>query len=366
MSDHDRIDIRAVFCCCFLLLASIQAGEFKITTVLDANLFVLETGQKIRLAYVEAPSIADSLKNMARLAAKVKNYAERRFLNQKVRVEFLHQSPGGEEPAPVMIYQKFFLKTICYNRVYLGQGFGKFREEHDSSYAANYRILAQLARRKKKGIWDERVSGPYRPTRYVGSAFAGAGSYDKPDGKYRRVMVSMEPYHDANGFKLSGGLILLPNDDRDNDNLLWLNTGLVINGKHFGIEPELFFFRVTDEEFDGMLFDFFIVPQMKFKFGQLNRFYFSLDFFSAGFPFASLSVGATIVHPAPYRKLSLNFGIASESRQMFVFNSQWQLHRRWMLNLQGNLYSNRKEKWTIFGLRVGAGYIFGKTNQSEE
>ena len=101
--------------------------------ILLINLFEIKNGPKIRLANIDAPSKSDPNKKLASFAITIQKYAESQFLGQTLTVEFIHSHQNKSEPVPVHLFQKFPLKSVCYNKSYLERGYGKFVDEIDKS-----------------------------------------------------------------------------------------------------------------------------------------------------------------------------------------------------------------------------------------
>ncbi|HGY54081.1 MAG TPA: hypothetical protein ENK44_00120, partial [Caldithrix abyssi] len=87
-----------------IMAAQIQAEEIRIRKALDANVFLLEDGRKIKLAYVETPSLysADSLR--ASIARRIVKYVRSNMLRAPLQMEIVEPVPEGAEVLPVRLY----------------------------------------------------------------------------------------------------------------------------------------------------------------------------------------------------------------------------------------------------------------------
>lgn len=86
---------------CFLPILLMADEPVKIARVLDANLFELKDGRKIKLANLETPSIHDPDPYRASLAKMIKKYGQERLAGQTLLAEFVAQRDSvPESPIP--------------------------------------------------------------------------------------------------------------------------------------------------------------------------------------------------------------------------------------------------------------------------
>ena len=141
-----------------IMAAQIQAEEIRIRKALDANVFLLEDGRKIKLAYVETPSLysADSLR--ASIARRIVKYVRSNMLRAPLQMEIVEPVPEGAEVLPVRLYRKYPLETLYFNLVFLERGYGKYIPDPDMDEHDTYVKAAQEAEKSGKGIWNSRAS----------------------------------------------------------------------------------------------------------------------------------------------------------------------------------------------------------------
>lgn len=344
-------------------LSTVAADEVKITHVLDSNLFELKDGRRVRLANVLTPSTSDSNRRVAIFAYRVKKYAEEQLLNQTVVVEFLRGEQADSAPLPVHLFQKFPLKTVCYNKVYLERGFGKFIEEADTMHRAAYLRAESKARKKKRGVWSEHFYEPAPPGLHAHTILLGLGNSRNSEGFYREVFYSsdpLEPYSGL-GFRVMAvfGRQALEYDGYRNA-LLFLTVSpyYTVDSRYFGFRLGSILIFPTGVETP----DFLFFPNGQIKIGQLHRFYLSIDVLT-DLVFSPASIGINFLREKPYRKLWIGVTPSFVNLANVAFKVDYLFREKLLFKLQGIYFHYVPDNGTNiaennFGFRLGIGFVF--------
>jgi len=346
----------------FFDFLSLHAQEVKIVKVLDSNLFETKSGQRIRLANVLTPSISDSNKKLALFAMSIKKYAEEQFLGRPLIMKIARTDSGKSEPIPVHLFQKFMMKTVCYNKLYLERGYGKFIEEADTTYRAEYLAAQEKAKRKKRGIWSEKLYLPETPKIYAYSLMIGFGNYHSLNGFYKEVLLTSEPIGNTKGLRLRMAALFarraIENDGyRNGLETIWFNPYWAFNGKYMGVEPGAIIFSSPDEELEGMVLDFFILPMVKLKVGLMDRVYLSFDFLTDVL-YSLNAFGINFYNAQPYLKIWMGYSPVDEERRIVSFKMEGLISRKFLIKFQGISFLYKPANERTFGWRLGIGYVF--------
>jgi len=167
----------------FLLIFSLHlsAGEVVIKKILDSNLFETKDGQKIKLAYIDAPSITDPNPKIRSFARSIRRYAMDELLRQSVEIEYVSDLDDPEGIRPVRLWKKYPLQTIDFIKKYLEQGFGKLTKRPGLSIDPAYREAGQKAREKRRGIWNLHLHEPAPPNIFATNLMVGLNEDDGED-----------------------------------------------------------------------------------------------------------------------------------------------------------------------------------------
>lgn len=348
----------------YLLPVQLMADEpVKIARVLDANLFELKDGRKIRLANVETPSIHDPDPYRAALAKMIKKYGQERLAGQTLLAEFTAQRDSACDCFPAHLFQKFTLKTVWYNQSYLKEGYGTYAGSPDSTYHREYFAASEAARKSNRGIWDPARYKP-RPNRHSVNLLAGAG--DRPgfsDDYYRELYFSYEPVTYKNAFSIVFGLMQTkavdepeapggyPGSEIRTFNLPYLIPQIRVQTDYFGFNLGIFFnVRVFSRDYPIP----FLFPSIGLKAGFLRVFYLSADLLN-DFLFGPSSIGLNLRIAHPDIHLWIGNTAFGEGSSVPGLRLDVLIADRYLFKAQGAYDFGEPEKQ--YGFRVGMGYV---------
>ncbi len=357
------VSLPGLICLMCFFCAVLSAEEVKIARVLDANLFELKDGRKIRLANLEAPSTHDPDPYRAALAKMIKKYGQEQLAGQTLLAEFIAEKDSACDCFPAHLFRKFTLKTLWYNQSYLKEGYGAYAASPDSTYHREYFAASETARKSKRGIWDPARYKP-RPNRHSVNLLAGAG--DRPgfsDNYYREIHVSYEPIQYKNGFSIAFGLIQTEAVDyRDAQwkiatfYLPYLVPQYRVQGDYIGFNTGFFFnlkvfTRGEDDPPHPPLFF-----NLGLKVGVLRACYLSADLLS-DFLLGPLAIGINFKISNPYLYLWVGKVYFESEQNGFGFKLDALITKRYILRAQ--YISNFEAQDKQYGFRVGLGYVLG-------
>jgi hypothetical protein len=111
--------LRFFFTVALVSSCSAMSEETRIVKVLDAGVFMIQDGRRIRLACLRPPSILDSDFSLKRFADRIMVYAVRNMLNEKVTFEFEPKDVSEGDVMPVHVFLKSAPKAVTVNQVYV-------------------------------------------------------------------------------------------------------------------------------------------------------------------------------------------------------------------------------------------------------
>lgn len=342
---------------CLILSVSMVADRVKIKRVLDSNLFETNAGQQIRLVNIEAPSISEPNPQTRALAFKIKRYAEDQFLHQSLDVEYIksHDTPAGVQF--MLMWKQYPLRRVDFNQRYLEQGYGKLVHHSIAPIPQKYLDAEQMAKSKKRGVWNQYWYTPPPPKRYAVRMLYGSGSYEKSEGTYHEALLSVHPFGPRRGSGVRFAILY----GRYTQEYAAPQTGVTyysanpywfINGKYLGLEQGLLISRFPHSE--GI--KFIMLPSVRLKAGILNQAYVSLDFLT-DMLYSLFSYGINLQYPHFKMWIGATPRLIAD-RQIIAIKTEYLIGKRVLLNLHGARYRNRYEAEDVFGWRFGFGYIF--------
>ena len=138
----------------FIITSSTFGQYVKVTKILDANLFELEDGRKIKLAGVDAPQLNNPIPFLKNIAEKSVLYSSSYILDRRVFIDTITRTGKPTTYQLVHLRINYLFQKSYFNESYLMKGFGKFIDNVDST---NRNILANaqsFAAKEKEGIWN--------------------------------------------------------------------------------------------------------------------------------------------------------------------------------------------------------------------
>jgi len=134
-----------------LPLLALGAGMEKIhiIRIADANLFIAEDGRFLRMAGIDAPSVASADSFFARKAIR---YMRHLFAGRAVY--FLAESHAGDT-LDVHLFQKYPLSTVNLNARFIGDGYGRYKPNKHRRNDAVYVRAQERACKDGKGLWNK-------------------------------------------------------------------------------------------------------------------------------------------------------------------------------------------------------------------
>ncbi len=346
----------------FIFSLHLSADEIAIRKILDSNLFEIKGGQKIRLAYIDAPSITNTNPKIRAIARAVKHFAKDELLNRSVEIEYIESMDAPEDIRPVRMWKKFPLQTVDYIKKYLENGFGKLAKEAGLSIEEAYLTAEQKAKRKQRGIWNPNLYKPSPPQIYTATLLMGINSdegEDSPPVKELLLNTRLLTHNGGFGVRLASayGQYTQEYSEPQNGTLYYIiNFYGIITGKYIEFQPGLFYINIPYER----RYRNFALPNARLKIGDLKKFYLSLDFLTDFYSPFSIGVNLESNYNYYYKLwigvTPLSY-ISSEERWMAAIKSELGISKRLLLNVQAIQINDRYDP-TRYGFRVGIGYNF--------
>jgi endonuclease YncB( thermonuclease family) len=136
----------------FIILISTLtfAQEFKITKIIDNNIFQLENGQLVKLAEVYVPSIKETNDAVSNLAIKINNWAYGLLVGNQFKLSFI----TNDSLPKIRIYRSLLLIDEDITKIYIQNGYAIFRGDTNSTKYIEYMDDQNTAQKNKKGIWS--------------------------------------------------------------------------------------------------------------------------------------------------------------------------------------------------------------------
>lgn len=346
----------------FLMISSLQvsAESVVIRKILDSNLFKINGGKKIKLAYIDAPSIMDPNPKIRSLARSILRYAKAELLRRTVEIEYITPAPDSANVRPVRMWRKYLLKNVDVVRKYLENGFGKLTQQSGLSIEEIYVFTAEKAKRKHRGVWNPYLYKPAPPHILTTNLLYGVGSNEGSETEnrpYREVLLNTRLFSGHSGFGLRlamayGEYSVEMAGLRDGVLYYVANLYVGIANKNIGFEPGFLYIHLPSQ----LRYRNFLFPNGRLKIGDLKRIYLSLDFLTDFY--SPFSFGINITSDEGHKfwlGVTLLSIITSEERWMAAFKSEFTISKSLLLSVQGHLIDDRY-KPTRSGFRVGVGF----------
>ncbi len=143
----------------FLSVVWLWAKEetVKIAKIIDADLFQIQDGRLICLADVQTPSLNDEDTLGAHIAQQAVSYAKSMILGKDVLIRYDTLEVKVGRPIPVYLFKKYPLENLDIIKVYLQNGYGKYRPSPEHTFNKIYAAAERRAKKRKLGIWKREL-----------------------------------------------------------------------------------------------------------------------------------------------------------------------------------------------------------------
>ena len=137
----------------FIITSSTFGQYIKVTKILDANLFELEDGRKIKLAGVDAPQLNSPRPFFQKIAEQAVFNSVGNILDRKVYMQLVTKEERSSYQL-VHIKINYLFEKSDFNKSYLMKGFGKFFDNADTTFRNDLIDAQTHAINAKDGIWN--------------------------------------------------------------------------------------------------------------------------------------------------------------------------------------------------------------------
>lgn len=346
----------------FFIIVSYQLSAKSVTIrkILDSNLFEIEGGQKIQLAYIDVPSVMDPNPKNRSYARFVQRYAKAKLLNKSVEIEYIVSVEDATDVRLVCMWKKYPMQTVDVIKDYLENGFGKLLQQTGLPVEEAYFAAAQKAKSGHRGVWNPNFYNIAPQNIFTTYLILGYGN-DNDGSPYNEIMLNTKLFANDSEFgiqllRMYGEYSLEYSKPQDGvlNYVISLYSGFY--GKNIGFEPGFFYIHIPYERRHRN----FALPNARLKIGDLDKAYFSLDFLTDFY--SPFSIGINVVsNDNWYYKfwfgitpLSL---ISSEDRWMAAVKSEFAISKNLLFNIQGLMVDDRYDP-TRYGFRAGIGFQF--------
>ena len=136
----------------FLIIISSFAftQEFKITKVIDNNIFQLEDGRLVQLAEVYVPGIKEPNEAVRNLAMQINKWANSLLVDHNFWIRFITK----DSLSKIRLIRSYMFGDEDITRTYILKGYAIFKGDTNSTEYMDYLDDQNTARNNKKGIWS--------------------------------------------------------------------------------------------------------------------------------------------------------------------------------------------------------------------
>ena len=347
----------------------LSAQKVKIVKVVEPTLFVLNTGEWVRLANIQTPDSLSTNPGIRAVRGLSLSFIKKDYRKKWFQVHYSGQVDSSGYPL-VHLTQKYPLNTFYLSAAILRHGYGYYINNADSLYQKKYRRAAIEAKKHKRGVWD--------PDKYILKGLADysiqlLGGYIEPeyDGEHQVLndyTLRLTPAKHQSGLELSANLF----SER--------RTGWLCCECYFpDIEP-----TISTQTYYGHVFSFkahFIgtylgftlgmnyinlekqfcheglghiaFPTIGFKIGLMKKVYLSLSLYNY-YRRSLMTLGLNYIFKNPANRIWLGYG-DTEKSQNYGFEAQLNPFGNLLLIVQGGYF--KEEYQNRLGGRVGLGWV---------
>jgi endonuclease YncB( thermonuclease family) len=174
------------------LAASAENGLFTVTQVMNGKSFIVDSGDKVRLASIQAPNAQEEDTPLRRgrpgepLGTEAKQALSALILGKKIRIDY---NPGKRDRHSRLLGQVYDEKGTWIQGEMLKQGYAMVYSFNDDSHDIIEKMLAaeRTAQKKNLGIWNH----PYYHTLKPEETGSYLNHFKIVEGK----VVSVNNYH---------------------------------------------------------------------------------------------------------------------------------------------------------------------------
>lgn len=329
-----------------------------IRKALDSNLFETKDGRKIRLAYVDAPSVADPNPKIRALARRIKRFAKEELVGQAVEIAYVDSAGIAGGVRRVRLWKKFLLQTVDYIQRYLENGFGKLIPDSGEAMDPKYLAAGQRAQNRQLGVWSKYLYEPAPPIIYSFGLVMGGGDNQELNLPYKEARFTAGPVGTGNGPSIRFNIIYsdvsqLYSKPEYGISSYLINPSWTRNGQFFGIDIGMLVLKLPPD----LRRRTFVFPNGALRLGFLNRAYISFDFLT-DLIYAPYSVGLNFLSDQPHFRFWVGVTLPRRNRHVTAVKTEFGITNHLFLKAQAVHFRYRFAPKSQFGMRIGIGYKF--------
>lgn len=305
-----------IFLCAFFLpLLTLGAGmqKIKIDKVLDANLFKAGDGRLLRMAGIQAPSVASADSFFAHKAMV--------FMRELLAAYPVYYQPeaGRGDTLDVHFLQKYPLTTINLNKRFLQNGYGRYLPNASRAYDGEYIDAQEEARAEGRGLWNAAnlKAPPVCPGDNIFlAAYAPARVTDSNADKSSLLDLEWQRYHASTVFNVEVVVThrVYSGEEGYDERSVLAHVKYGYLGKYFGINGGLAFTLNN-----GSRLPYFAFPVFALKAGMMKKLYLSANFINIFMrSYASFAVNYMYRYPLGRIALESNLNHDAPAYHMLI------------------------------------------------
>lgn len=354
---------------------SVLAQTTRVVKIVDSNLFQTEDGEFIRLANVTTPSIHDSNLVKHKFAAYIIKYAQKKLLSVDLHVEKVQMLMPVKSPQSVHLFYKFAIRTQWFNKIYLEKGFGKFTSTDDSLYFKKYKKAAQIAKKKKRGVWNTQLYKREYQTYSIGFDL-GMSTKNYSGDEAKDGLLGFTRYFKQSNLALRTGILKNTEESygccecteisdqqifRKNYKAFYFSCKYNYSWQYIEIGLGVNLFYQQGKYCDELTFPPIPLPIASFRVGKLNQFYISGSFIEDFLLFADKEpylIGIGYSFKKKYAGIWIGRA-GSRTNWGYAGKLDFPINSEFVLTTQGSYFPGKND----FCFRFGTRYFFHKLHE---
>lgn len=355
-----------IFIIAIFLPLTLTAQKVKIIAVPEANLFELNTGEKVRLANIRLPNPLSADSEFGLMHRIIQISIEKDYKNKWFEIHHTGFTDSSGYPL-VHLKRKYPLNTFYLNQYYLQKGYGWYVSNADSLYQKKYKRAAQDAKKYKRGVWNPQEFKPLALSDYAVSFLYGYLKHNDMEDKttFEEFMIRIAPAKNISGFEVKGAVFYKQESryvcctdngiDFTERYVTEETRGYSISGvfhgyaRWAGFSIGATFFRVNDEYYYERNNSIFI-PHLSAKAGWMEKIYFSFSLWDY-YRISEYTAGVNYIFDNSVNRLWIGIGRYQEVRNC-GFELDYNVLWKFILHVQGGYLL--KDKPEFMG-RIGLG-----------